>query len=142
MNQLQQNQGQTVTGFLAQAEPAAYQQATASYELPLNIASTEMGLSQPGSVTQNLAPTNPLNVQPANYQGAVAQQQSQLEQNYQANLQQKQAMLSGLFGIPTAVLGGWARAGTPGVSSLFGGGGQQIATNNFNGTGTSGTYYG
>lgn len=43
-------------------------------------------------------------IQPANYAGLA-------EQNYAQQLQQNNAMMSGLFGVPTALLGGWARGG-------------------------------
>jgi hypothetical protein len=63
-------------------------------------------------------PTNPLNIQPASYQGAAYGSADLAQKNYQSNLAQQQAMMSGLFGIPTALLGGWAKSG--GVQNLLG----------------------
>lgn len=111
MNALKQSQGQTVTGFLAQAEPAAYSQATSSYLMPLNLATSEMGLSQPGSVGANLVQTPQLSIGAPNYTGAVSQYETANEQNYQNQMQQQNAMMSGLFGLGGNVLGGMARSG-------------------------------
>lgn len=110
MRGLDTNQGQTVTGFLASAEPAAYSQAVQSYQMPLSMAQQELGLSQPASVGANLVQTPQLSVQPSNYAGDVANQQSAQMQAYQANLAQQNAMMSGLFGIGGNVLGGIARS--------------------------------
>jgi hypothetical protein len=99
MNNLQQSQNQSVTGFLASAEPAAYQQAVQSYELPLQTATSELGISQPGSVGANLVQTPQLSIGAPNYAGAVAQQESVQEQTYQNQLAQQNAMMSGLFGL-------------------------------------------
>lgn len=115
MRGLNTDQGQTVSGALAQFEPQAYQQATSSYLLPLQTSLQELGISQPGSVNQNLVNTPQANVQPANYIGAQANAQQALQQQYQSKLSQQQAMMSGLFGIPTAILGGMARGGTLGT---------------------------
>lgn len=123
MNALKQSQGQTVTGFLAQAEPAAYSQATSSYLMPLNLATSEMGLSQPGSVGANLVQTPQLSIGAPNYTGAVSQYETANEQNYQNQMQQQNAMMSGLFGLGGNVLGGMARSGGfNGISSAIGGG--------------------
>jgi hypothetical protein len=119
MNQTQENQNQSVENFLATAEPQAYQQSVSNYLLPLQTASQEMGLMNPQMVNSSLAQTPQLSIQPANYIGAVANQQQMLEQQYQQQLQQEQATMSGLFGIPTALLGGYAKAGFPGASSMF-----------------------
>lgn len=99
MNNLQQNQNQSVTGFLAQAEPAAYGQAVQSYQLPLQTATAELGISQPGSVGQNLVQTPQLSVGAPNYAGIVNQQQQQANEAYKNQLAQQNAMMSGLFGL-------------------------------------------
>jgi hypothetical protein len=111
MRGLDTNQGQTVTGFLASAEPAAYSQAVQSYQMPLSMAQQELGLSQPGSVGANLVQTPQLSVQPSNYAGDVANQQQAQQAQYQAQLAQQNAMMSGLFGIGGSVLGGLAKGG-------------------------------
>lgn len=114
MAQLEKSFGNTVTGFLATAEPAAYQQATSSYMLPLTTAEQELGISQPQG--PQFAPTPALNTQPANYTGAVANYNTAENTAYQSKLQQQQAMMSGLFGVPTAILGGWARSPSGGAA--------------------------
>lgn len=121
MNQNAQNQNQSVTGFLAQAEPAAYQQAVSSYGLPLQTAQTLLGDSQPtGPTFQN---TPGLTVQPANYTGAVANYNTAQQQAYQNQLQQQNAMMSGLFSIASNGLGGWAKGGFQGLGGAGGAGG-------------------
>lgn len=119
MNNLKQSQGQTKTGFLAQIEPQAYQQSVSNYLLPLQTAQTLMGLSQPGSVTQNLVNAPALTEQPANYIGAVANAQEAAQKAYEAQVKQSSAMMSGLFGIGEKALGGWAGAGFPGASTAI-----------------------
>lgn len=116
MNNLRQSQGQTVTGFLAQAEPAAYAQAVQSYGLPLATAQQLMGMSQPTGPTFVNTPTNTM--QPANAIGAAANAQNADVQRYAAEVGQQNAMMSGMFQIPAAVLGGWARAGKLPVPGL------------------------
>ncbi len=111
MNANKQSQGQTVTGYLAQAQPEAYKQATANYLMPLTMYSQLLGLSQPGSVGQNLVNTPQLNTQPANYIGAVANEQEALQKQYEAKMAQQSGMMSGLFGTAGNVLGGWAKGG-------------------------------
>lgn len=118
MNNLYQSQQQTVTGFLAQAEPAAYQQATASYELPEQMATALAGFGSPTSPTGSFTSTPSLTIQPANLVGATANAQTAEQQTYQDQLNQQNAMLSGLFGTGSALLGGWAKSG--GASSLLG----------------------
>lgn len=111
MNAARQSQNQTVTKYTADIQPQAYQQAKDMYLTPLAMASQLMGLSQPGSVNQNLVNAPALNEQPANYIGAVANAQDAEMKAYQAKLQQQQGMMSGLFGTAGNVLGGWAKGG-------------------------------
>lgn len=119
MNNLKQSQNQSVTGFLAQAEPQAYQQATQSYMLPLT---TAAALSGYGAPTQpQFGQTPGFNIQPPNYVGATANYGQAAQNTYTAQMQQYQAMMSGLFGIPSSVLGGWASspAGGAALTSAF-----------------------
>jgi hypothetical protein len=104
MMNLQNNQNNTVTGFLATAEPAAYQQATSSYELPLSMASTELGLSQPSGIGTTTTPQ--ATGSPANLEGDVASANTANMAAYNANLTQQNAMMSGLFGIGAASING------------------------------------
>lgn len=124
MNAARQSQNQTVTKYTADIEPQAYQQAMSSYLTPLSMATQLMGLSQPGSVNQNLVNTPQLQEQPANYIGAVANEQEALQKQYEAKMAQQSGMMSGLFGTAGNVLGGWAKGG---FSNPFAAGGQVLA---------------
>lgn len=110
---LSNNQNNAVTGFLAQAEPQAYSQSVSSYELPLQTALQELGVSAPSptGINATSAPTTPLNIASA---GPTYAQTA--EQNYQQQVAQQGNMLSGLFGIPSAILGGWARSPSGGAA--------------------------
>jgi hypothetical protein len=128
MNQLQQNQNQSVSGFLAQFEPQAYNQALTSYTLPATLAQSEYGMINPALAKTSFTPTPTTSVAPADYTSAVGQYQNMLEQQYAQQTGQQAAMTQGLFGIPTAVLGGWAQGGGlsslgAGLGGLFGGAG-------------------
>lgn len=111
MRGLLDSQNRTIQGFEASIEPQAYQQATSSYLLPLTMSAQQMGLMTPNMVTRSLAQTPTSTIQPANYMGAVAQQQQIAEDQYKQQMAQYQNSMSGLFGIPTAILGGWAQSG-------------------------------
>jgi hypothetical protein len=104
MQNLQLNQNQAVTGFLATAEPAAYQQATSSYELPLTMASQELGLSQPAGIGTTSTPQ--ASMQPADLVGATSSANTANMNAYNAELAQQNAMMSGLFGLGSASISG------------------------------------
>jgi len=116
MRAVQNNQGNTVTGFEAQMEPQMYQQAYQNYMTPAALGGTLANLGAPSNPTFQNTPQ--LNIQPANLIGATANAQQAAEASYQDQLKQSQSMMSGLFGVPTALLGGWAQSG--GLSSLLG----------------------
>jgi len=116
MRAVQNNQGNTVTGFLAQMEPQMYSQAYQNYMTPASLGGTLAGLGAPSNPTFQSTPQ--LAIQPANLIGATANAQQAAEASYQDKLKQSQSMMSGLFGVPTALLGGWAQSG--GLSSLLG----------------------
>jgi hypothetical protein len=111
MQNLQLNQNQAITGFLATAEPQAYQQAVSSYELPLSMAATELGISQPAGIGTTTTPQETSS--PANLEGDVASANSANMAAYNAQLNQQNAMMSGLFGL--------GAAGISGGSAGFGG---------------------
>jgi hypothetical protein len=125
MRGLDTSQGLTVSNFLASAEPQAFSQASNLYQMPATMAESLANFGAPGSVNSNLTQTPGLNVQPANLTGATANETQALNSQYQSQLAQYGNMMSGLFGIPTAVLGGWAQspsggsAITSGLNSLF-----------------------
>lgn len=122
MRNLTNTQGGTVSNFLATAEPAAYTQAKSTYEEPLNLATTEAGIGAP--TDPNGSFVNSPALQPANLTGATANMGQMLDTQYNAQNQQYGNLMSGLFGIPTSVLGSMAKSGggLSGLTSLFGGG--------------------
>ncbi len=106
MRDLQLNQNQAITGFLATAEPQAYQQAVSSYTMPLTLAQTELGLSQPAGLGLTSTPQQTMN--PANLEGDVASANTANMAAYNAQLNQQNAMMSGLFGLGSAAISGGA----------------------------------
>jgi len=115
MQNLQKSQGATVTGFEANIEPQMFQQATTEYTMPAQLAES---LGQFGSPTGPTFQNTPaLQIQPANLIGATANAQQAQQQTYQDQMAQYNNMMSGIFGIPTAILGGWAKGG--GLQSLL-----------------------
>lgn len=116
MNALKQSHGQTITGFEASQQPQLLQQAQQMYMMPAQLGGSLAGLGAP--VDPSWVKTPDLNVQPANLVGATANYNDANQKAYEAELKQNQAMMSGVFGVPSAVLGGWAQNG--GVQSLLG----------------------
>lgn len=103
---LSQGQSGTETSALAQFEPQAFDQSLAAYQAPINTLGTLLGESQPGNVASSLTQSPQEQIQPANEEGLV-------QQDYQSQLQNYGNTMSGLFSIPSALLGGWARSGFP-----------------------------
>jgi hypothetical protein len=111
---LQGNQNQAVTGFLASAQPAAFQEAVTAYQTPLDTILKMLGASTPNYFNQAQVQTPSTNVQapqvqPTNLEGAVATAEQAQQKTYEDQMQQYSSMLTGMFGIPTAILGGVAR---------------------------------
>ena len=100
------NFGQQKTDAWDQLLLSGHQTATSDILAERNQPLNELGaLMSGGQVTPpTYAQTPQPGVQGVDYTGLVNQQ-------YQAELAQSQAMMSGLFGIPTAILGGWAQSG-------------------------------
>lgn len=120
MRNLQNNQGNTVTGFEAQIEPQMYSQATSSYELPAELAESLGTYGTPTTPNSSFVSTPSLNITPANYEGDVSSANTANMAAYQAQLGQSNAEMSGLFGLGSAALGGLAKNGSlTGLSSLF-----------------------
>lgn len=118
MNGLLQSQGQTTTGFLASIEPQMFSQATTEYQMPETMAGTLAALGAPTTPNASFVQTPQLSVTPANYEGDVATSDQANMAAYQAQLQQSNAMMSGLFGMGSAALGGLAKSGA--LTSLLG----------------------
>jgi hypothetical protein len=118
MRALQNNQNNTVTGFISQIEPQMFQQATQEYQMPAQMAESLAQFGAPTNPTQSFTSTPSLNITPANLTQATANAQQAQQQTYQDQLAQNNAMMSGLFGVGSAVLGGWAKNG--GVQNMLG----------------------
>lgn len=118
MDNLLQSQGRTKTGFLSTIEPEMYKQAYQNYMTPASLGASLAGLGSPDTPTFRDTPG--LSLQPANLVGATANAQDMAMKTYEAQNAKNASMMSGLFGIPTALLGGWAKSG--GLSSLLGAG--------------------
>lgn len=101
-NLLARNHGDVTNQYLSQNEGQAYNQAVQNYELPAQMATSLMNGSAPQSPAFQQTPT--AQVQPANYAGLAEQNYAQQNTAYGQQLQ-------GMFGIPTALAGGWARGG-------------------------------
>lgn len=114
MNALKQSQGQTITGFEASMTPSLLDAATKMYMLPAALGGQLTGLGAPQNPSWVQTPN--LQIQPANLIGATANYDQANQAAYNAQTSKDNAMMSGLFGVPTAVLGGWAQAG--GLGSL------------------------
>jgi hypothetical protein len=100
------NQDNAYEGALAADEGQAYNQALGKYEAPIQTLGTLLGEGSPTSINQNLVNTPQEQIQPANLESLVSQ-------NYQNQMQQYGNTMSGLFSIPSAILGGWAKMGFP-----------------------------
>lgn len=109
MQNMLKSQGATVTNYEAQTAPTILSEAQQMYTLPAQLSESLGGFAAPQAPQQ--IGGSALNIQPANFQGADANMMQQQMQAYQAQEAANSNMMSGLFGIPTAVLGGWAKSG-------------------------------
>ena len=96
------NVGDATNSYLMQAEPTAFNQAYQSYMAPIQTLGTLLGESMPGNVNQNNTSTPSVNINPANISGDIYQ-------SYQSNLGNYENTMNGIFGLGSALLGGWAR---------------------------------
>lgn len=118
MNALKQSQGQTITGFQAQQQPELLKQAIAAYMMPAQLGGTLTGLGSPTAPTWNNTPN--LQIQSPDLIGATNSANTANMKAYEAQSNKDNAMMSGIFGVPSAVLGGWAQNG--GMQALMGAG--------------------
>lgn len=105
MNNLAQGQGQTYTGYLASTEPQLFNQATQEYAMPAELAGSLAQLGAPTTPNSSFVNTPSLSIQPADLTTATSNYNTAEQNAYQSQLQQNQAMMSGLFGIGTTALG-------------------------------------
>jgi hypothetical protein len=102
MNLNSRNVNDAQTKFLLDSRGQAVSEANNEAMMPFQQLSAAVGATQP-----NYAQTPQAQVQAPDYQNAVAQ-------NYNAKSQQYGSMMSGLFSVPSTLLGGWARGGFQG----------------------------
>ncbi len=96
------NTGDVTNQYLTQNEGQAYSQALQDYQLPGATLQALMGGATPQGPSFQQTPQ--ATIQPPNYAG-------QVQQNYQNQTQQYGNLMQGLFSIPSALAGGWARGG-------------------------------
>jgi hypothetical protein len=118
MNNLVQSQVQGVGGFIANTAPQMFSEANQLYTMPAQLAES---LGQYGQYTNpnTVGTTAPsMSVAPPNYESAVSTAEDTAAKNADIQNKYNTAMMSGMFGIGSSVLGGWAKGG--GLSSLLG----------------------
>lgn len=115
MHEIDTQQGNTMAQAAAQFEPQAFNQASSLYTMPAWLSQTLAQFGAPGDVKSQLNPTPTVNIAPPNVVGAAANQGQIQSQNawnqYNALMDQYSANQQGMWGIPTAILGGWAQSG-------------------------------
>ncbi len=113
MRQQTTSQGLSVEQSAAQFQPQAFGEATNLYQMPMQMgtALAQFGQGNPGGVLGMSAQAPALNIQPANLVGATSNETQALQNQYAAQEQQYQGLMSGLFGTAGTVLG--AMAGGP-----------------------------
>lgn len=102
VRELQRNQNNAITGFLAQAEPMAFGQAAQQYQLPLQTATGLESLNQVMPPNTSFISTPNAAGAPADLVGATAAADNARMQAYQAQVSQQNNMMSGLFGLGAA----------------------------------------
>jgi hypothetical protein len=142
MRSLTNNQTNQMGNFIAQTQPQVAAQATTQYGLPMSMAESLGGFGAPTNPnTANVAGAA-LNVQPTNLIGAQTAAQQATDTNYsteqqaynaynqaqmdayKAQLAQQNAMMSGMFGIGSTLLG---QVPGGGLASIFSGAGGGVA---------------
>ena len=126
MRSLDTSHGLTITKATGEFEPEAFKQASQLYGMPWMLGKDMAGFGAPGDPKSELVNAPGLTVQPANLIGATANANEMAMKQYEAQSKKSGDLMSGIMGVPTAILGGWAKSGFPGLSELggmFGGGG-------------------
>lgn len=118
MQGIERNQGDVISKALSDFEPQAYNQASQLYQMPYTLGKDMAEFGAAGNPTSSLVQTPQLNIANPDLTGATAVGQKAQTDQYNAQMGQYQNMMSGLFGIPSALLGGWAKGG--GLDNLLG----------------------
>lgn len=103
------SQDNTVTGYLSQIEPSMFNQSVQSYMMPAQLGGTLANFGAPKDPSWTQTPQ--LSINPADLTGATSSMNQANMEAYKAKSAQNNAMMSGLFGIPTAILGGMGSGG-------------------------------
>ncbi len=99
MAQSTQAQGMAVAGAASQFQPQAFSEATSLYGLPASLAQQLAVFGSPQSPGGSLVQTPGAQYQAPDFTGAVNTQEQMQEQNYQAEVAQQNALMSGLFNL-------------------------------------------
>ncbi len=99
MGQLRQSQQMAVSGAASQFQPQAFSEASSLYGMPASLGMQLAGFGQYTSPGTALTQSPGANYQPADYTGAVNTMEQMQEQNYQAQVAQQNALMSGLFNL-------------------------------------------
>jgi hypothetical protein len=136
MTQLTNQQDLSTQNFIASTQPQIMSEATTEYGLPASLATSLASFGAPTNpTTANVAgaastiqPTNLIGAETSaqnaidtNYgtqQSATTAASEQAYQTYQAQLAQQNAMMSGIFGIGSTLLGAGLGGGLGGISGL------------------------
>ncbi len=111
MRSLDENQNMANSLAAANYEQQAYGQAANNYTLPAQMATQLAAFGAPQSPNSQFVNAPGLNIQPANVTGAYANYDQANMDKYKADTAANSAMWSGLFGVPSALVGGWAKGG-------------------------------
>jgi hypothetical protein len=115
MRQLDTAHSMAVSKMIGDTTPQAYGIAQNLYNTPAMMAMALGGYGSPNSPATMYGAANPL--QPANMTGAYSTAQQAAIAQYQAQMQQYSSMLSGMFGIPAAALGGYLSSPAGGAAA-------------------------
>src|SRR5258706_6504089 len=99
MGQLRQSQQMAVSGAASKFQPQAFSEASSLYGMPASLGMQLAGFGQYTSPGTALTQSPGANYQPADYTGAVNTMEQMQEQNYQAQVAQQNALMSGLFNL-------------------------------------------
>lgn len=108
-NQFDQGKNDAYNQLLLQGRGQAVQEALTQRNQPINEITALMSGSQVGQ--PNFVNTPTPGVAPTDVIGAQQQALNQQNLAYQGELSQNNAMMSGLFGLGSAALGGWGGSG-------------------------------
>lgn len=118
MRKMRDDQNQSVMSFLNTAQPIAFNQAREQYNQPLQTISNLMGTTLGTDPASRFVNAPQANMTAPDFVGANSSYNTANMQRYQAQLAQHNAMLTGAFGIGTAMMG--APMGGGMMSGLFG----------------------